>query len=259
MGWIGGRNKEIEQLRKQMKRLQRKISLLQLYPSDRGMLREVKQAHGALKAVSGDASASRSVINGFFATFSGLDPAAPPSVIVSGPVRSGKSTVSKLVALQSSARYLQFDLLKHLWVGVSAQTHDDALLAMVIEALCVHCGRGMVIDGSSLVFNGVRPAAAMIEQFKASGLATVLVGSAEASVEDKIAALLSHHRIKKSWTSQIDDDALRSRAEQIVSLSVAARRIAGETGIPYFELRLASFGSDVRHAVNAIIDQHGFA
>lgn len=74
-----------------------------------------------------------------------------------------------------------------------------------------------------------------------------------------MATLKAHSMIKKSWTDGLGDEALRTRAEQIVSLSVAARRIAGETGVPYFELRPAHFGSDVRHAVNSIIDRYGYA
>lgn len=253
------RKSEVDKLRRQVRKLQNKNNLLQLYPANRGLLRPLKRAASALQAAAGEPAAMRSALDAFFANIPAPPADAPRSLVVGGPVRSGKSTVSRLVCLQSSARYLPFDLLNSLWVGRDRADRDETTLSAIVDALCDNCQRGMVIEGTALIFNGMRTAAQMIELLASRGIATVLVGSAEASVEDKMAALLAHHAVKQSWTEKLDDDGLRLRAEQIVSLSVASRRIAGEVGIPYFELRPESYARDLRHAVNTIIDAYGLA
>jgi predicted kinase len=252
---MASRADELRRLRRQVKALKEKNSLLQLYPADRGILTLIRRTAKAL-----DRSARTSagpILAEFFDQLPDPPRNSPASVILSGPVRSGKSTVAKLVCLQSSALYVQFDLLGRLWVGED-KVQDEEILALLLENLRRKYARGAVIESTSLIFNGTRTAVEMIRQFAADDIRTVLVGSADASVEEKIAALLAHHRIKRSWTEELDDDGLRARAEQIVALSVTARRVAAEAGVPYFELGMDSFGRDVRHAVSTIIDTCGF-
>jgi len=247
-----------KRLRRLVRTLKAKNDLLQLYPSDRRILKLIRQAGKSLRDAAGDAAATRDIVAGFFDSLPDPPDGGAPSVIISGPVRSGKSTVSKLVCLQSSARYFQFDLIQKLWVD-EHKANDESVLDLVLENVCRKYPRGMVIESSSLIFNGRAPAAAMVAYFAGHGIRTVLIGSAEASVDEKVEALVGHRNVKNCWMAGLTEDALRDRAERIVSLSVTARRIAGETGAQYFELGIPTFSRDVRHAVNTIIDVYGFA
>lgn len=71
-------DKEVTKLQRQVRKQRKKINLLQLYPSDRGLLQPLKEAQAALKAAAGDDSGRRAAIDGFFGLLPEPDPAAPP-------------------------------------------------------------------------------------------------------------------------------------------------------------------------------------
>lgn len=179
----------------------------------------------------------------------------PPSILIGGPVRCGKSSVAKMLAGRTGMVVLPTDAIDRRFCKAVPPGHERAILGPVLRHVLNRFPRGLILEGVMLC----ERAALVLPTAQVLALPVHVIGYADGSVERKLAHIEAYRATGDCWTLQagLDREALRRQAHAIIAESRVLRARSEAMGFVYHELDSARFASEVMRVADRIApDRH---
>jgi len=174
----------------------------------------------------------------------------PPSLLIGGPVRCGKSSVAQALAERTGMVVWPTDVIDRRFCRGIPDAHQHPVLAPVLTALLLRHPRGLILEGVQIL----ERARWVVALARARGHPVHAIGYARGRVEDKLAHLRAHRATGQCWTlaAGLDDAALRDQAAGILDFSRELRALAPRQGFAYHELDSGRFADEVQRVAGRI-------
>lgn len=175
----------------------------------------------------------------------------PPTILLGGPMRCGKSTVAGLLAARTGMVVLPTDVInRRFGRGKLPPGRERAVLGRVLRHVLHSHPRGLILEGVMLF----ERTALVLPTARRLALPIHAIGYASGTVTQKLAHIEAHRVTGACWTLEagLDQEALRLSAHVIRAESRVLRAMARLRGYQYHELDSACFEIEAKRVADRI-------
>lgn len=169
------------------------------------------------------------------------------SILIVGPYRIGKSTVSGMVAGKGRHVHVPVDVLSIACREWPEPAQRDALLSVIVSAILMQMPKGVILEG------GVHMD---LMRVLAKHVHIVILGDVS-DAQDRAEGIIEYRASNWCWTaaSMSNEEHIRKMAESIIERSRKLEKLSDELGVPFIPLRGSHAEADIQRAVDLIWDQ----